>query len=117
MTRNTHTARTSVFDETGIGAGTAKLPAWARPIAEFLWLTGWRVGEALSLTWRDNVDWRARVVRLEPNTTKGGEGRVFPFGAYPPLKALLEAQLASGEPVSAARVFHKGGRPVPYRAL
>ncbi len=23
-------------------------------------------GEALALTWRDNVDWRARAVRLDP---------------------------------------------------
>ena len=116
-TPNPNNARAGVFEERELRAVMTKLPAWARPVAEFLWLTGWRVSEALALTWRDNVDWKARLVRIVPGVTKGGEGRQFPFGSYPPLKTLLEGQLASGEPVSAARVFHKEGRPVPYRAL
>lgn len=109
-------ARQGFFERESFEAVAARLPEWAAPVARFLFLTGWRVGEALALSWRD-VDWRARVVRIDPAATKGGEGREFPFGEYPPLKALLESQLASGEPVSSALVFHKGAGRVPYRAL
>jgi len=35
-------------------------------------------------------------------------------GAYPPLVALLERQLASSEPVSSPWVFHHHGKPIPY---
>lgn len=115
-TPNPRNARQGFFEREAFASVEARLPAWAAPVARFLYLTGWRVGEALALTWRD-IDWRARVVRIDPAATKGGEGREFPFGEYPPLTALLEAQLASGEPVSSALVFHKGAGRVPYRAL
>ena len=54
--------------------------------------TGWRVrSEVLPLTW-DRVDFRAGVVRLDPNTAKTGAGRVFPFDALPNLASLLKAR-------------------------
>ena len=44
-------------------------------------VTGWRTpSEILRLEWR-NVDFALREVRLDPGTTKNGEGRVFPFTA------------------------------------
>ena len=54
---------------------------------EFLYLTGWRTTEVLTLEWR-NVDFTAGAVRLEPGTTKNDEGREFPFSVLPPLEAL-----------------------------
>jgi len=45
----------------------------------------------LWLTWRQ-VDFRAGTVRLEPGTTKNGEGRTFPFAALPELAELLGEQ-------------------------
>ena len=57
----------------------------------FLYLTGWRAGEALGLTWA-GVDLAASVVRLEPGVTKNREGREFPFAELPPLANLLREQ-------------------------
>ena len=86
-----------------------------RGVWDFLFLTGWRVGEVLALTWRQNIDWRAGVVRLEDS--KNGEPREFPFSGYPALKGLLEHQLATGERYSAERVFHNKGRRIPYETF
>ena len=53
----------------------------------FLHTTGWRWrSEAARLRWT-NVAFDAAEVRLDPGTTKTGEGRVFPFTAR--LRALL----------------------------
>ena len=53
----------------------------------FLHTTGWRWrSEAARLRWTD-VSFDAGEVRLDPGTTKTGEGRVFPFTAD--LRALL----------------------------
>jgi len=58
----------------------------------FLYVTGWRWrSEAARLRWA-NVAFDAGEVRLEPGTTKTGEGRVFPFTAE--LRALLERRRA-----------------------
>src|SRR5207247_2309038 len=47
----------------------------------FLYTTGWRWRcEAARLRWT-NIAFDAGEVRLEPGTTKTGEGRVFPFTA------------------------------------
>jgi len=116
-------AREGFFEEKMLKAVLDQLPLWARPVVLFQFFTGWRVGskekrgETLLLRWRDNVDWRAQVIRLEPGTTKNKDGREFPFGNYPPLKRLLEAQLASGEAHSSPWVFHRDGQKIPYKLL
>src|SRR5258705_8047108 len=50
-------------------------------------MTGRRLGEILNLKWQ-NVDLKAGEVRLDPGTTKNGDGRVFPM--TPELRTLLE---------------------------
>jgi integrase len=63
-----------------------------RGIATFAWITGWRTpSEILPLEWRQ-VDFVAGEVRLDPGTTKNGDGRVFPFTTA--LRRVLEAQQA-----------------------
>jgi integrase len=58
----------------------------------FLHITGWRWrSEAARLRWTA-VAFGAGEVRLEPGTTKTGEGRIFPFTAE--LRALLERRRA-----------------------
>jgi integrase len=48
-------------------------------VVRFAFATGWRTAsEVLPLEWR-HVDWHGRCVRLDPGTTKNGEGRSFPF--------------------------------------
>jgi integrase len=44
----------------------------------FAFLTGWRLSEIRGLLWR-NVDFKTNEIRLEPGTTKSGEGRTFPM--------------------------------------
>jgi integrase len=71
-----------------------QLDARFRPVARFLASTGWRLGEALRLQWR-NVDPKAGVLRLEAHETKGGEVRIYPFSENPQLAALLGERKAA----------------------
>src|ERR1051325_379202 len=107
--------RTGAGPAEDLGKIAQHLPEWAAPIAEFLFLTGWRVSEALALTWRANVDQRRKLLRLEADETKGGSARTFPFGSLPVLETLLTRQRAT--PTPSDFVFHQDGRPVIYKKL
>ncbi len=83
---------------------------------QFMFITGWRSrSEVLPLRWQQ-VDLAGGFVRLEPGTTKNGEGRAFPL--IPELRALLErrqaitrrCERAQGRII--AHVFHRYGRPI-----
>jgi integrase len=93
------------------------LPAPLKPIAEFGYLTGWRIGEILPLRW-SQVDFKAGVIRLEVGSTKNNEGRVLPFHAIPALKSLMERQLEYTRKVEREKrgivpfVFHRNGKEV-----
>lgn len=84
-----HNVRKGFVDAGEFAALVAELPEHARPIAQVGFLTGWRVGELLSRSWR-HVDLHAGWLRLEPGETKNGQGRQFPL--IPELRAVLEAQ-------------------------
>ena len=64
------------------------------------------------------MDLYERVVRLDPGTTKSGEGREFSFANYPQLGELLDAQRRATDAVERKTetvvrwVFHRGGRPI-----
>jgi integrase len=76
-------------------------------VIEFAYSTGWRIeSEVLPLEWR-RVDFNnGGEIRLEPGTTKNGDGRVFPM--TDDLLALLKVQRAEHE----AR--KKAGQIVPW---
>jgi integrase len=107
--------RSGFFEPEQFAAVCRHLPVDLRPVATFGYLTGWRRGEVLELMW-PRVSFPDGEVRLDPGTTKNGEGRVFPFTAE--LRALLEAQRATTEAVQRAKgiiiphVFHRNGRPI-----
>ena len=103
--RNT---RQGFFTEGEFAAVLLELPQDVRPGVEFLHATGWRLNEALTLTW-DQIDWEGLVITISGDKTKGEDDRVFPFGAAPDLKALLEARLKAREGVF---VFHRSGRRI-----
>lgn len=115
--RNT---RSGFFEQHEFDAVYQHLPDHVRPVAKFLYLTGWRSGEVLPLTW-SQVSLAAGIVRLEPGTTKNEEGRVLPFSALPELATVMEeqrkrtddAELARGEVVP--WVFHNRG--IPFRSF
>src|SRR5881396_1727595 len=112
--RNT---RTGFFEESEVQAVLDQLPADLSVLIEFVYLTGWRIGEAKQLTWRQ-VDLKAGVVRLEPGTTKNDEGRTFPFAVLPRLAELMRSQREHTSALEREQgrlipwVFHRVGKPI-----
>lgn len=111
-----HNVRTGFFERAQYEAVIAHLPAAVRPVVTFGYLTGWRIdSEVLPLQWRQ-IDFAAGEVRLDPQTTKNGEGRVFPMTTE--LRVLLEDQqkatrtLAQDRGVICPHVFHRDGAPI-----
>lgn len=101
--RNT---RTGFFEREQLHAVLAHLPAALGPVIQFAYLTGWRIpSEVLPLEWRQ-VDFTAGEVRLDPETTKNRDGRVFPM--TDDLRLLLTA--LHGE----HRERRKAGQVVPW---
>ena len=95
--------RTGFFEREQIDRVLAHLPSAIRPPVQFAYITGWRIpSEVLRLQWR-HVDFEARVVRLDPHTTKNDEGRTFPFTDA--LEQLLEAQKAEDDRLKADGVI------------
>lgn len=107
-------ARKGFIDRPAFECLRRRLPEYLRPLATFLYITGWRREEALSLTWRQ-VDFDEGIVRLEPGTTKNGEGREFPFSVFPELQQMLRTQQAETRIVEIEQrvvvpwVFHHAG--------
>ena len=82
-------------------------------MAEFAYLTGWRVqSEVLPLEWR-NVDLKSGTVSLDVGSTKNGEGRTIYLTAA--LRTLLEAQKAGAEDGDERPQDAIGLRPLRHR--
>jgi integrase len=103
-----HNARQGFFEAEDFAAVLAELPDYLKPLAEFAYLTGWRRGEVLRLTWA-NVDRDAEVIRIEVGTTKNREARTFPYRGLPALKAVIDGQWARREGLF---VFHRNGQRI-----
>ena len=66
--------RTGFFEREQIDRILARLSQAIRPAVQFACITGWRMpSEVLKLQWR-HADFEARVVRLDPHTTKNDKG-------------------------------------------
>ena len=108
-------ARHGFFEREQFEAVRGRLPTALQGIATFAYVTGWRTkAEILPLTWA-NVDRTAQIVRLEPDTTKNREGRQFPYGALPELRAVIDAQWTAHEAlrtqgVICPYVFQRSGK-------
>ncbi len=106
-------ARQGFFEREEFESVERALPDPIADVARFGWLSGWRKGEIVGMTW-EQVDMRAGEVRLFDS--KNGRGRVLEFDDE--LRALLEARLARRTfegpdgPALSAYVFHDRGRPV-----
>jgi len=109
-------ARQGFVDRDDLDSVLEHLPEAYRGPVLFAYLTGWRTrSEVLSLRW-SQLDERAGMVRLEPNTTKNSQGRTFPFGVLPELKALIDAQRRTAQP-GVPYVFPEAGGPISYWRL
>lgn len=94
------------------------LADYLRPVVTFAYYTGWRKQEILSLRW-NQVDLDARIIRLDPGTTKSGEGRTMALDGE-----LLEvirqqwerrkvAEIPGQSPTLLSPfVFHRDGNPI-----
>jgi integrase len=109
--------RTGFFEEAEFRKVLEHLPAPVAAIAEFGYLSGWRLGEILPLRWLQ-VDREAGVIRLEVGSTKNNDGRVLPFSVLPALRQVIERQLAYTREVEQRKslivpwVFHRNGREI-----
>src|SRR5206468_3716703 len=79
-----------------------------------LYLTGWRTGEVLGMTW-SRVDFDAGTMCLDATDTKSGRPRQFPFRQLPALEQLLNEQRRCTKALARKRgqvipwVFHLDG--------
>lgn len=101
-------ARQGFLEHQNFQAILAGLPVEIKPLIEFLYLSGWRLGEALNLQWRD-VDTEARSVRVRIENSKNSEPRVLPLTTR--LWGIMEGQLAIRR-LDCPHVFHRAGRPI-----
>jgi integrase len=93
MLRENNT-RTGFFERDQFDAILKHLPTYLHPLLEFMYVTGWRKAEVLTLT-VSQVVLAAGIVRLEPGTTKNDQGRSFFVTTA--LRELLEERLKSIE--------------------
>jgi integrase len=82
---------------------------WLRTFLELAYSFGWRCGELLNLRVR-HVNLRARTLRLDPGTTKNGEGREVPIFNDPLLELLRQA--CDGKQSDDALLARDDGAPV-----
>lgn len=68
--------RRGFFEHADYLAVRAKLPAPHQDVLDFMYAAGWRVSEVLALEWGD-VDLEGSVIRLRPELSKNGRGRVL----------------------------------------
>ena len=107
--------RTGFFEPAQYDTVSRHLPEAVRPVLAFAYITGWRVNsEVLGLEWRQ-VDFDAGTVRLDPGTTKNGDGRVFPMTAG--LRELLEGRdrerlALQAKGIICPLVFHRRGKRI-----
>lgn len=108
--------RQGFFERDQFEAVRRHLPEYVKPVVTFAYITGWRMkSEILALGWRQ-VDFKTGTVRLEPGTTKNGDGRTFIM--TPELRTCLDAQRAHTDALQRRTgqiipwVFHRNGRPV-----
>jgi integrase len=96
----------------------AALADYLKPVVTFAYYTGCRKQEILSLRW-NHVDLEARTIRLDPGTTKTGEGRVI--GLDGELLEVLRTQWERRKVVEITGrsptllcpfVFHREGNPI-----
>jgi len=107
-------ARQGFFEHCDFENLVANLPEPINDVARFGYLSGWRRGEIVTLTW-EAVDRMAREVRLQ--TSKNGQGRVLPLDGD--LWDLIERrwgartiQRKDGTTKLSEFVFHRSGEPV-----
>ncbi len=68
--------REGFFDRASLSVICAHLPPYLVPVAQFAYLTAWRLGEIRKLEWR-HIDFAAGEIRLDASMTKNRKPRVI----------------------------------------
>lgn len=89
------------------------LPARLRPVLVLAYYTGMRKAEIVGPLW-SQVDFQARVIRLEPGTTKNEEARIVPLSGELHWELKEQRALRDGRFPFCDRVFfnHATGKPI-----
>jgi len=117
VTLQENNIRTGFFEPGEFLTLREALPDYLKPVVTFAYYTGWRKSEILSLRW-NQVDLEARIVRLNPGTTKNNSGRVIALDGE--LLATIEGQWershaevrGQGSALISPYVFHNKGNPI-----
>ncbi|HUW10952.1 MAG TPA: site-specific integrase [Anaerolineae bacterium] len=108
------TPRTGTIEAGDLERILAELGSRYRPVVRLLYLTGWREGEALGLTWQ-RVDLEAGELRLD--TSKTGQPRILHFPPGSGLATLLKEQHGSRKAISPYVFPGRAGRRTDRTAL
>jgi integrase len=100
-------ARAGFFEDHQYRAVVKRLPEDLQAALAIAHTYGWRMRSEVLPLERRQLDLKTATLRLEPGTTKNGDGRLVYL--IPDVKALLEAQLARVEALQ-----KRLGRIVPY---
>ena len=84
------------------------LADYLKPLMEFLYLSGWRIGEAINLKWSD-VDLEGKTVRLRIAHSKNKESRLLPLTGR--LWELIQ-QRCKERRSDCPYVFHRDGKQI-----
>lgn len=109
-------ARQGFFEQAEFEAVDDHMPEYLKGFAHFGYLSGWRKSEISSLPWED-VDRLGRVIRLRPQNSKNGVGRMLALEGE--LWDIIESQWHAreyeqedGTVAFSLYVFHRDGAPI-----
>lgn len=89
-------ARQGFFEAEEFARVLKHLPEDLQPAIEFMYITGWRIGEVRKLTWTDHLDLDEGRVLVHPGEAKNEAAKAFPFASHPALRDLIVRQCERG---------------------
>ena len=107
-----HNARSGFFEDGDFAALLLELRGYLQPLIRFLHFTGWRRGEALSLTW-DQVDWEGPGHPDRGDRHQGRRGAPVPLRPGTRVQAVARSTMGDARRVvrvSSERRAHRCGR-------
>jgi integrase len=92
------------------------LPGYLQPVIQTAYTTRWRIRSEILTRHKHHVDLKSGNLRLEPEETVGGEGRIFPL--TPELREILVGQPERTKELERETdrlipwLFHHDGKPI-----
>jgi integrase len=111
-------ARRGFFERDQFEAVLKHLPTHLQSPFRVAYLTGWRGPSEILTRQKRHIDLANGWLRLDPNETKNGEAREFPFDLLPELRTVLTEQVERNRAFEQATdqivpwLFHRDGKPI-----